>query len=120
MTAREDIPERAKETLMKDVYQRLAEFLDTFPQRFPVNTESGIERKILKHIFSPDEAEMFLKLTPQPETAAQIAGRIGLAPDEVERRLFDMSRKGRFSARGGRAAAGTWPRPSWSASSSFR
>lgn len=24
---------------MKDVYQRLAEFLDTFPQRFPVNTE---------------------------------------------------------------------------------
>lgn len=105
MTAREDIPERAKETLMKDVYQRLAEFLDTFPQRFPVNTESGIERKILKHIFSPDEAEMFLKLTPQPETAAQIAGRIGLAPDEVERRLFDMSRKGqvfRTGREGGR------------------
>lgn len=33
--------------IMKDVYQRLAEFLDTMPQRYPVNTESGIELRIL-------------------------------------------------------------------------
>ena len=81
---------------MKDVYQRLAEFLDTFPQRFPVNTESGIELKILKQIYSPEEAEMFMKLSPQPESAALIAGRIGREPEEVEQKLFEMSMKGQI------------------------
>ncbi|MEE9913360.1 MAG: 4Fe-4S binding protein [Deltaproteobacteria bacterium] len=79
---------------MSDTYQRLAEFLDTFPQRFPVNTESGIELKILKHIFTPDEAETFMQLKPLPETAAQIAARIGGTPEEAERKLFAMSKKG--------------------------
>jgi Na+-translocating ferredoxin:NAD+ oxidoreductase subunit B len=79
---------------VKDVYQRLAEFLDAFPQRFPVNTESGIELKILKHIFTPDEAQMFMKLTPRPESAADIAARIGGATEEVDRKLFEMSKKG--------------------------
>ncbi len=79
---------------MKDVYQNLAEFLDTFPQRFPVNTESGIELKILKHIFTPDEARMFMQLKPLPETAQQIAARIGERPEDVERKLFAMSKKG--------------------------
>jgi len=81
---------------MKDVYQRLAEFLDTFPQRFPVNTESGIELKILKHIFTPDEAETFMQLRPQPETAADIAARIGGTPGDVERKLYEMSKKGQI------------------------
>jgi ferredoxin len=81
---------------MKDVYQRLAEFLDTFPQRFPVNTESGIELKILKHIFSPDEAEIFMKLKPQLETAAEIAARIGSTPEETQQKLFEMSKKGQI------------------------
>lgn len=79
---------------MKDVYQRLAEFLDTFPQRFPVNTESGIELKILKYIFTPDEAETFMKLKPQPETAAEVAARIGVTPEEAQQKLFAMSKKG--------------------------
>ncbi len=79
---------------MKDIYQRLAEFLDTFPQRFPVNTESGIELKILRHIFTPDEAEIFMKLKTQPETAAQIAERLGCTPEEAERKLLEMSHKG--------------------------
>lgn len=81
---------------MKDVYQRLAEFLDTFPQRFPVNTASGIELKILKHIYTPDEAETFMQLQPVPETAAQIAARIGGRPEEIERKLFEMSKKGQI------------------------
>ncbi len=81
---------------MKDVYQRLAEFLDTFPQRFPVNTESGIELKILKHIFKPDEAEIFMKLKPQLETAAEIAARIESTPEEAQQKLFEMSKKGQI------------------------
>jgi len=81
---------------MENVYQRLAEFLDTFPQSFPVNTESGIELKILKHIFTPDEAEIFMKLKPLPESAADIAARIGGTPEEVDRKLYEMSRKGQI------------------------
>ena len=62
---------------MSNVYQRLAEFLDNFPQRYPVNTESGIELKILEHIFTPEEAEMVMKLQIEPESGAKIADRIG-------------------------------------------
>ncbi len=79
---------------MKDVYQRLAEFLDTLPQRYPVNTESGVELRVLKKIFTPDEAEMFMKLAPRPESAAEIAARIGVAPAELEQKLYEMSKKG--------------------------
>jgi len=79
---------------MKDVYQRLAEFLDTFPQRFPLNTESGIELRILRHIFTPEEAELFMKLRPKPETAVEIAGRVGADPGEMEKALYEMSHKG--------------------------
>ncbi len=79
---------------MKDVYQRLAEFLDTMPQRFPVNTESGIELKILQKIFTPDEAEVFMKLKPQPESSAQIAARLGEEPAALEQKLYEMSKKG--------------------------
>jgi Na+-translocating ferredoxin:NAD+ oxidoreductase RNF subunit RnfB len=79
---------------MKDVYRRLAEFLDTMPQRFPVNTESGVELRVLKKIFLPDEAEMFLNLTLRPETARDIAGRIGEDPAALEKKLYDLSKKG--------------------------
>jgi Na+-translocating ferredoxin:NAD+ oxidoreductase subunit B len=84
------------ENSMKDVYQRLAEFLDTFPQRYPLNTESGIELKILRHIFAPEDAEMVMKLKPVPETAADVVARIGGIPEDVEKTLYDMSKKGQI------------------------
>jgi ferredoxin len=89
---------------MIDVYQKLAEFLDAFPQRFPVNTDSGIELKILEHIFTPEEAEMAMKLQMMPETGDQVAARIEADPIQTEQKLYDMSRKGqimRFGAPGG-------------------
>ena len=81
---------------MKDVYQRLAEFLDTFPQRYPLNTESGIELKMLRHIFTPEDAEMVMKLKSSPESAAEVAERIGADPEETEQVLYEMSRKGQI------------------------
>lgn len=81
---------------MSDVYQRLAEFLDNFPQRFPVNTESGIELKILEHIFTPEEAEMAMKLQMKPESGEEIAERIGADPSQTEKMLHDMSIKGQI------------------------
>ncbi len=58
-----------------DVYQRLAEHLDPLPQRFPTNTGTGLELKVLKHIFSPEEAEMAIHLKHIPESVSDIAAR---------------------------------------------
>lgn len=79
-----------------DIYQKLAEHLDTLPQRYPTNTGTGLETKILAHIFSPEEAAMAIKLQPMPETAAAVADRIGENPGETEAMLYDMSVKGQI------------------------
>ncbi len=46
---------------MTDVYKRLAKKLDKLPQGFPA-TESGVELKILRKIFMPEDAAMALRL----------------------------------------------------------
>lgn len=81
---------------MNDVYQALAEHLDTLPQRFPTNTGTGLELKVLRHIFSPAEAEMAIQLKPIPEFPADIAKRIGRGAEETEAMLMEMSRKGQI------------------------
>ncbi len=48
------------EKVMTDIYERLGERLDMFPQGFP-KTKSGVELKILKELFSPDEAEIMCR-----------------------------------------------------------
>ncbi len=52
----------------ENVYLKLREFLDQFPLGFP-QTESGVEIKILKRLFTEKEAETALLLTPFPEEA---------------------------------------------------
>ncbi len=79
---------------MKDVYQRLAEFLDTMPQRYPTESESGIHTRILRHIFPPEDAERVMQLRSVPETAAEIASRTGAHAQDMEGILYDMSRRG--------------------------
>ena len=81
---------------MNDVYKALAQHLDTLPQRFPTNTGTGLELKVLQHIFSPEEAEMAIQLQPMPELAADIAARIGKDPEETEAFLLEMSKKGQI------------------------
>ncbi len=78
---------------MEDVYRRLASRLDQFPHGFPA-TESGVELKILRKIFSPEEAEMALKIRPLPETAEQIAERFGKPLEEMQSILDTMVQKG--------------------------
>ena len=82
------------------IYQKLAEHLDTLPQRFPTNTGTGLELKVLQHIFSPRDAEMAIQLKPMPETAADIARRIGKDPQQTEALLMEMSRKGQINRTG--------------------
>ena len=43
--------------MSEDVYKRLREFLDAMPGGFPA-TDSGVETKILKKLYTPEEAEI--------------------------------------------------------------
>jgi Pyruvate/2-oxoacid:ferredoxin oxidoreductase delta subunit len=74
-------------------YYKLREFLDTFPLGFP-QTASGVEIKILKKLFSHQEAELAVLLSPVPEEAAQIAQRTGLNQDNLNEKLEFMSQNG--------------------------
>jgi len=44
-----------------EVYRKLAKVLDALPKYFP-SMESGVEIKILKRIFKPDDVELFCDL----------------------------------------------------------
>ena len=76
-----------------DVYQRLARHLDGLPGGFPP-TDSGVELRILRRLFSPEEAELAVHLTPIPEPARVIARRAGRSVSETTATLDKMSRQG--------------------------
>jgi len=77
----------------EDVYTRLREFMDTLPAGFP-ETPTGVEIKILKKIFTPEQAELTMKLTKEPEEVSVIAARVGMYEAELARNLEDMAQKG--------------------------
>ncbi len=78
---------------MTDVYQNLARHLDNLPAGFPA-TETGVEIRILKRLFTPREAEIAAGLVMMPETVSAIAGRLKMVDAELAPVLYDMSRKG--------------------------
>ena len=49
-----------------DIYQRLAKHLDKLPGGFP-STESGVELRLLRRLFTPEQAELAPHLTLIPE-----------------------------------------------------
>ena len=90
---------------MTDLYEKLAQHLDNLPAGFP-RTESGVEMRILKRLFSPEEAETATLLTMMPEPVAGIAQRTGMDEAILADRLADMAKKGLvFSCRQGRASS---------------
>lgn len=82
---------------MSDVYKRLAEKLDGLPNGFPA-TPDGVELKILRKIFEPDEAEMALKIRPLPEGAEAMAERLGMPLMELQPILDTMVKKGQIGS----------------------
>ena len=76
-----------------DPYQRLAEHLDHLPGGFPPS-QTGADLRILRNLFTPEEAEVAVNLTLDREEAKTIAKRAGLSAAETERRLEEMSKKG--------------------------
>ncbi len=78
---------------MTDVYERLAKHLDNLPSSYPA-TDSGVELRILKHLFTPEEADAAMALTLFPEPAGAIAKRLGKNESDIETLFYSMSKKG--------------------------
>ena len=78
---------------MSDVFKQLAHHLDQLPGGYPA-TKDGLELRILKRLFSTDEAQIAVALTLKPEPANVIAERLGTDAIELEPVLRKMSRKG--------------------------
>jgi len=76
-----------------DAFVQLAAALDRLPNGFP-RTASGVEIRILKKIFSPEEAALASGLTGTWETVEQIAARIGRPANEISKPLFKLARRG--------------------------
>lgn len=81
------------DSMKEDVYHQLARHLDSLPAGFPP-TESGVEIRILKKLFSPQEAQIASRLMMIPEPVPAIAERFGMKEEELAPILYDMSRKG--------------------------
>ena len=75
------------------VYENLAEALDKLPNGFP-RTPSKVEIRILKKLFSPEEASLGGQMGRTKETPDVIASRTGLTPEEARTRLLNMADKG--------------------------
>ena len=76
-----------------DLYRRLAKHLDDLPGGFP-ETKSGVELRILKRLFTPEDAELALSLTLIAEEAHVIAKRAGITVEDASKRLLEMEKKG--------------------------
>jgi len=84
-----------------DIHERLAAALEALPHGFP-RTKSGVEIQLIKKAFTPGEVSLAGQLTRLPETAADIAKRVGMEEADVTalleslipRRLVRLDSKG--------------------------
>ena len=66
-----------------EIYQSLRNRLDQYAYG-DAAAESGIEIKFLRRLFTPQEAEMYLHLTENLQTAEEITRKIRRDPVEME------------------------------------
>ncbi|MFP5213789.1 MAG: 4Fe-4S dicluster-binding protein [Acidobacteriota bacterium] len=77
----------------KDVYEALAAHLDRLPAGFP-RTPENVEIRILKRLFTPEEAALAQLVSLKPQPPEDIAARSGHDPAELAAKLEAMSRRG--------------------------
>jgi ferredoxin/predicted transcriptional regulator len=75
------------------IYARLRDKIDEYSVGF-ATTETGIELKILEKLFTEEEADMYMNLTSDLQSADEIAQKIHKNPAEVEEILQRMTEKG--------------------------
>ncbi|MCP4147331.1 MAG: 4Fe-4S dicluster domain-containing protein [bacterium] len=85
---------------MQDIYKELAIVLDRIPNGYPA-TESGVELEILAALFTPEEAELAVRLTTEPQTAKTIAQQIDGEERSIYAHLKAMYKKGLLDSRRG-------------------
>ncbi len=78
---------------MPDIYDRLRDRLDEMATGYPATT-GGAEIRILKQLFSEDEAELFLAMALMPETVDEVASRVQSDSASLALKLEDMAVKG--------------------------
>jgi Na+-translocating ferredoxin:NAD+ oxidoreductase subunit B len=76
-----------------EIYHRLAQVLDTLPNGFPA-TESGVELRLLRKVFTPEEADLFCDLKLSFENAEEIARRTGRPLEGLDQKLQSMWQRG--------------------------
>ncbi|MBU1171212.1 MAG: 4Fe-4S binding protein [Proteobacteria bacterium] len=85
-------------------YKKLRKHLDTMPVGLPA-TLSGVERRILKAMFSVDEARLALYMDWRFETAETIfnkaGGPLSMTREEVDNLLSAMDKQGSIYAKNG-------------------
>jgi Na+-translocating ferredoxin:NAD+ oxidoreductase RNF subunit RnfB len=86
-----------------NAYEELAQTLDSLPNGFP-SVGDGSELRLLEKLFTPAEAELAARLTPDLETVEAIAARTGRATGDLRRQLKEMARRGLIET--GRAEGG--------------
>ncbi|MEW6265820.1 MAG: 4Fe-4S dicluster-binding protein [Thermodesulfobacteriota bacterium] len=91
--------------MSSQVYYDLREQLDQYSVGFPA-TESGVEMKILKKLFTEEEAALYLNLSLMLETPEALAPRLGQDLNAVTTLLEEMADKGLIFRlkKGGRSA----------------
>jgi NAD-dependent dihydropyrimidine dehydrogenase PreA subunit len=77
----------------EEVYRKLAEHLDKLPGGFRPS-ETGAHIRLLKGLFTPQEAKYATYLTLERENAQAIANKINLPIERTEKILEEMSQKG--------------------------
>ena len=77
---------------MADIYEQLAHFLDELPGGFPAS-KSGVEVRILRRLFMPEEAAITMHLSLLSEEAHVIAHRAGLPVEQARDLLEGLDRK---------------------------
>ncbi len=81
---------------INDVYRKLQQHLDKLPVGYPA-TESGVEIRLLKHLFEPGEAELATRLSLIPEPLESLYPKfegLGLSEEKAEEMLNRLSEKG--------------------------
>ncbi len=78
---------------MTDVYDKLRARLDDMATGFP-ETESKIEIKLLKRMFTEAEADLFLQLMPILQKPEDVAERLQRDPGEISDMMEQMAKKG--------------------------
>jgi Pyruvate/2-oxoacid:ferredoxin oxidoreductase delta subunit len=72
-----------------DIYERLADALDALPHGF-ARTPSGVEIRLIKMAFTPEEVWLAGQMNRNPETAAEVANRVGRDVAQVGKTLESL------------------------------